>query len=363
MKSVDSAYNFGAGPACLPKSVLKQIKSNILDWHQGMSVMEISHRSQPFMDLMQRAESRLRTLLEIPDAFSVLFMHGGARAQFAAVGLNLYYQSSVADYLITGHWSEEARKEGAKYTAVQVVADGKAQNYTDLPTLSQSQTHHESKYLYYTDNETIHGVEFKEPPQVDKLLLCDMTSNILTRSVDWQRYGLVCASAQKNLGIAGVTVVIVKTDLLNQANPLTPSVMNYQVIADHQSLYNTCPTFAIYVLDLMLSWAEQLGGMPYFEAKAEKMSTALYDFIDNSSLYKSPVKPNARSRMNIPFSLLNPAMETEFLKQADKLGLLALAGHRAVGGCRASLYNAMPEEGLEALIAFMKQFESEQRKC
>lgn len=360
MTNVLSTYNFGAGPSCLPKDVLEQIKADIPDWHQGVSVMEIGHRSNPFMDLMQRAQVRLRTLLQIPDDFSVLFMHGGARTQFSAIGLNLFYQLPVVDYLVTGHWSEEACKEAEKYTHVHVISDNGARNCTDLPEPDQLQTTPESTYLYYTDNETIQGLEFSSSPQVNSLLVCDMTSNILTRPIDWSRYGMVYASAQKNLGISGVTVVIVKSALLGQANPLTPSVMNYEVVAKSQSLYNTCPTFSIYVLDLMLAWVEKMGGVAYFSEKAEKVSNAFYNFIDNSSVYKNVVNPNARSRMNIPFSLLTQEMEAAFLTQASKQGLLALAGHRAVGGCRASFYNAMPEAGVMALIAFMKQFEKEQ---
>lgn len=352
-------YNFSSGPACLPAEVVAKIKADIPDWSQGVSVMEISHRSSKFMGLMQTTEQKLKKLLNIPDDFCILFMHGGARAQFAAVALNLFYQNSVVDYLLTGHWSEEARKEASKYINVHVAADGKTVAYKSIPQFSQADIHPDSNYVHYTDNETIHGIEFREAPNTKQLLIADMTSSILSKPIEWNKFALVYASAQKNLGIAGVTVAILRKSLLNQANPLTPAVMSYQTMAETQSLYNTCPVFPIYVLSLILEWAEQLGGVAYFEEKAKRVSSKLYQCIDESSLYTTPVDVEARSRMNVPFSLRTTEMEVDFLKRAEKQGLLALQGHRVVGGARASIYNAMPEEGVDALVAFMRAYERE----
>lgn len=352
-------YNFSSGPACLPVEVIAKIKADIPDWHQGISVMEISHRSTKFMDLMQNAEHKLKSLLAIPDEFCVLFMHGGARAQFAAVALNLFYQHEVVDYLLTGHWSEEARKEASKYIDVHIAADGKKIAYKSIPKFSQTDIHPDSKYVHYTDNETIHGVEFRDAPKTRQLLISDMTSSILSKPIEWSKFALVYASAQKNLGIAGVTVAIVRKSLLDQENPLTPTVMSYQTMAQTQSLYNTCPVFPIYVLNLILEWAQALGGVAYFEEKAKRISAKLYNCIDESGLYTTPVDVEARSRMNVPFSLRRAEMEADFLNQAEKQGLLALQGHRVVGGARASIYNAMPEAGVDALVAFMRKYEKE----
>lgn len=355
---MQEVYNFGAGPACLPPWVLTKIKADIPDWYHGMSVMEIGHRSAPFLSLIENAEQKLRNLLKIPDDFYVLFMQGGARAQFAAVALNLYHQNNSADYILSGHWSVEAHKEAARFVETRVIADAKAQHYTAIPQIPPQQPHQKSaEFLHYTDNETIHGVEFHTLPEVSSLLVSDMTSSILSKSIDWQRHALIYASAQKNLGIAGVTVVVVRKQLLGNAHPLTPAVLDYQVMAESRSLYNTCPVFPIYVLNLMLEWAVQAGGVEYFDDKAKRLSQKLYAYIDNSNLYRTPAEPSARSRLNIPFSLKTNELDQAFLKTAEQQGLMMLTGHRVVGGCRASLYNAMPESGVDRLLACMQAFE------
>lgn len=354
-----SVFNFGAGPACLPQAVLRQIKNDIPDWFEGMSVMEIGHRTPVFKALIARAEAKLRAILDIPDHFRVLFMQGGARAQFAAIGLNLFTQSQTVDYLVTGHWSKVAAQEAEKYTRVRVLVDGEAIQYKSIPSIDKHRTSLESKYVYYTDNETIHGVAFREAPDVEPLLISDMTSSIVTKKIDWQKHALVFASAQKNLGIAGVTVVVVREDQLGHVHPLTPSVLDYNVMTETQSLYNTSPVFALYVLDLILSWVEQKGGLLHFEEKAQQISQKLYAFIDNSALYYNDVEVSCRSPINIPFNLSKPELTESFGAYMENNRLKALKGHRSVGGYRASLYNAMPIEGVNQLIDHMQRFERE----
>lgn len=359
MADKSSIFNFGAGPACLPKQVLDKIKSDIPNWKDGISVMEIGHRSEPFMEILASAEDKLRSLLNIPENFHVLFMHGGARAQFSAIAMNLFHQSNVGDYIVTGHWSKEALQECARYMPVNIIADGETVRFKNIPKIDPQSISDAAKYVYYADNETIQGIEFHDAPTIDRLLIADVTSSILSKPIEWPKHALVFASAQKNLGIAGVTVVIVRKDLLDHIHPLTPSVLNYDVIAKSQSLYNTLPVFATYVMELVLNWVEQQGGIDYFENKAKTLSKQLYECIDNSKLFVNDIDASVRSRLNIPFSLSNAALDQVFLEQASQRHLLALKGHRAAGGCRASIYNAMPNEGVEHLIAFMKHFENE----
>lgn len=361
----EGIYNFSSGPACLPLPVLEKIKQDIPDWHGGMSVMEISHRSEPFLSLKTRAEDSLRQLLNIPDDFCILFMHGGARMQFSGVGLNIFHQQPVVNFLITGHWSSEAYHEALKYVSCHVVSHSEQNGYTKIEPLtdldSDTNIHPDSKYLYYTDNETIHGIEFLKPPVTRSGLIADMTSSILTKKIDFSKHDLIYASAQKNLGIAGVTLVIVRKSLLGQAHPLTPSVLNYEITAQKSSLYNTPPVFAIYVLDLILEWVKERGGLGTFEQKAKERSTMLYNTIDHSDFYTNKVESEFRSRMNVPFSLPTPVLEEQFIAEAKQQGLLSLKGHRSVGGCRASMYNAMPEAGVVKLVNFMKNFESKNK--
>lgn len=362
MKSKDQKtpiYNFGAGPACLPQAVLAKIKADIPEWYEGMSVMEISHRLPVFMELTQTIEKNIRQLLAVPDDFSVLFMQGGARTQFAAIPLNLLAQNPKANYLITGMWSQLARREAEKFGDIHVVATNEDSNADSIPDRASWDILEEAAYFHYADNETIHGIEFHDLPDVpNALLISDMTSNILTKPLDFSRLGLIYASAQKNLGIAGITLVIVRNSLLEQAPfPYTPSTLDYRLFAQSQSLYNTPPVFCWYVLGLMLEWMLQQGGMAHFSDLSQQKSSRLYQCIDNSNLYTSRVPTNNRSRINVPFQFTNPDLMPTFLEAAAQNGLVQLKGHKAVGGLRASLYNAMPLAGVDALIEFMLDFE------
>ncbi|MBN9288725.1 MAG: phosphoserine transaminase [Gammaproteobacteria bacterium 39-13] len=352
-------YNFGAGPACLPVDVLEQIRDDIPDWYEGMSIMEISHRLPVFMELTQSIEQDLRSLLTIPDEFAVLFMHGGARTQFSAVPLNLLNGSKVADYLVTGHWSDLAYQDAQRYCQPHLVASSKEEHYTKIPEEKEWNFSKQGAYLHYTDNETIHGVEFPHPPKVkDKWLISDMTSNILTKPIDFSSYGLIYASAQKNLGIAGITVVIVRKELLGKEHPFTPPTMSYAFCEKTQSMGNTSPVFCWYVLGLVLKWVKKQGNCETLANACKQKSTLIYDVIDNSNnFYISPVVKEYRSRVNVPFRLPSAELETLFLNEANAIGLKQLKGHKTVGGCRASLYNAMPLEGVEKLAEFMKEFE------
>lgn len=341
----EGTYNFSSGPACLPKPVLQQIREDLPNWHQGMSVMEVSHRSAAFLAVIENATQQLRQLLKIPDSFSILFMHGGAKMQFAAVPLNLFHQEEIVNFLITGYWSKSACQEAEQYVN-HCHAIGHA-----------GERNLQAKFLYYTDNETIQGIEFLDAPNVPHGLIADMTSSILTKPIDFEKHDCIFASAQKNLGIAGVTCVIVRNSLLGQAHPLTPTVLNYQVIQESASLYNTPPVFPIYVLGLVVDWVVAQGGISHFQEKAQYLSQQLYEAIDQSDFYQNNVAPKERSRMNVPFTLPNATLEQRFLEVAAAKGLLNLKGHRIVGGIRASIYNAMPPEGVEKLIAFMREFE------
>ena len=357
-------YNFGAGPACLPNEVLNQIKADIPDWYEGMSIMELSHRAKCVMDLTAEIEADLRKVLSIPEEFAVLFMHGGARGQFSAIPLNCLHSAPVADYLITGMWSKLAYYEAEKYCQPNsVVPIDTLENTFEsrIPDESTWQLSKNAPYLHYTDNETIQGLEFPAVPQITlnphQWLICDMTSNILSRPIDFSRMGLIYASAQKNLGIAGITVVIVRKSLLGKAHPLTPSIFDYKNYYESHSLYNTAPVFCWYVLGLVVKWFIKNGGMPAFEASCAEKSRLVYDVIDHSDFYTNPVFKPHRSRINIPFRLPTEALETLFDQQAWSQGLKQLKGHKAVGGLRASLYNAMPMSGVKDLVDFMKHFE------
>lgn len=349
-------YNFGAGPACLPSEVLDKIRDDIPDWYQGMSIMEISHRLPVVMELTAKIEANLRSLLAIPDDFAVLFMSGGARTQFSAIPMNLLNGKASTDFIITGHWSKLACKDAGSYCQANVVASTEENAFTTLPA-SELTFSKDAPYVHYTDNETIHGVEFKEPPRTDNLLVSDMTSNILTKSLDFSRFGLIYASAQKNLGIAGITVVIVRKSLLGNAHPFTPPTLNYKLYEESLSLLNTPPVFCWYVLGLVLEWVQKQGGLTTISQQVTQKAKLVYDRIDASDFYTNPVQQNARSRVNIPFRLPTAALENEFIAQAEKSGLKQLKGHKVVGGCRASLYNAMPLAGVKALCDFMQHFE------
>jgi phosphoserine aminotransferase len=350
-------YNFGAGPGMLPASVIERIKADLPDWHRGMSVMEISHRSVIFEKLIQNIKSTLRLLLAIPDNYEILFFQGGARAQFTMVPMNLLGPDLIANHVITGYWSKLAYQDACKYGRMDIVATSEPNFYLDIPEQNSWRLTKEAYYLHYTDNESIHGVEFPFIPDVPLPLVADMTSNILTRPVDVSKYAVIYASAQKNLGIAGLAIVIVNPAYLRSGLISTPLLYDYNIAIKHNSMLNTPPTFALYVTGLILEWLLEQGGVSAIEEKNTRKAKKLYDYIDSSYLYENKIEKTYRSRTNIPFTLKVRSLESNFLQEAESNGLIQLKGHKLVGGIRASLYNAMPEEGVDALIEFMKEFE------
>ncbi len=353
------AFNFGAGPGALPEPVLEQVRAELLDLRgAGMSVMEMSHRSREFMALAKQAEADLREVLAIPAHYQVLFLQGGAQGQFAAVPLNLLGAKRGADYVNTGHWSKRAIAEGARFCKVNVAASSEASGFTTVPAQREWELSPEAAYVHYTPNETIGGVEFPWIPDTGELpLVADMSSTILSRPLDVSRFGLIYAGAQKNIGPAGLTVVIVREDLLGRARADVPSVLHYKLQAENDSMLNTPPTFAWYVAGLVFDWLKRRGGLEAMAKLNKRKADKLYACIDNSGgFYRSPVDPACRSWMNIPFTLADSTLDSVFLDEAKAVGLLALKGHRAVGGMRASIYNAMPEEGVDTLVQFMNQF-------
>lgn len=351
-------FNFSAGPAVLPEVVLEQAKAELLDWQgTGMSVMEMSHRGQAFMAIASEAETDLRALLNIPEHYQVLFLQGGASAQFAMIPMNLLGNKKQADYLNTGSWSEKAIAEAHHFAKVNVVASSSAQQFMTVPERTTWQCDEQAAYFHYTPNETIQGVEFHFIPEVgDVPLVADMSSTILSRPIDVSKYGLIYAGAQKNIGPAGLTVVIIREDLLDKSLPNTPTIFNYATLAKDKSMYNTPPTFAWYIAGLVFKWLKREGGLAAMGQRNQRKAEKLYAAIDNSTFYRNPVDPRYRSWMNVPFILDSPDLDKTFLTQAKEAGLLTLAGHRSVGGMRASIYNAMPEEGIQALIDFMHNF-------
>jgi phosphoserine aminotransferase len=353
-------FNFAAGPATLPAPVLEQVRDELLDWQGcGASVMEVSHRSKPFMDVARESEALLRNLLGVPDSYRVLFLQGGARAQFAAVPLNLAQPGASADYLNTGIWSKLAIAEAERFLAhVHLAADEAASGYSTVPAPQALRLTGGAAYLHYTANETIGGVEFHHiPDSAPAPLVADMSSTLLSRPLPVEKFGLIYAGAQKNLGPAGLTVVIVRAELLGRARPGTPAVWDYRKVADEGSMLNTPPVFAWYVAALVLRWIKAQGGLEAMAQRNRAKSQLLYQSIDASGFYANAVPAGSRSWMNVPFRLPSPALEAQFTAAARAAGLINLEGHRAVGGLRASLYNAMPLAGVEALVAFMKEFE------
>jgi phosphoserine aminotransferase len=352
-------FNFSAGPAALPAEVLEQVRDELLDWHGvGASVMEISHRGKSFLGIAQQAEADLRELLSIPSIYKVLFLQGGATAQFAGIPLNLTTRESVADYVNTGAWSKKAIAEAKKYCRVNVAADAADSKYTSIPALAQWRLTPGASYVHYTPNETIGGVEFHWVPETGSApLAADFSSTILSRPVDVARFGVIYAGAQKNIGPPGLAVVIVHEDLLGRARPHVPAVIDWTAMAADGSMYNTPASFSWYVAGLVFQWLKRQGGVAAMErlnrAKAEK----LYAAIDGSGFYRNPVDPACRSWMNVTFTLVRPELDAAFLEGAKAAGLMGLAGHRAVGGMRASIYNAMTMAGVDALIAWMREFE------
>ena len=352
-------YNFSAGPAVLPKEVLQQARDEMLDWHgSGMSVMEMSHRGKEFMQIASEAEADLRELMTIPANYKVLFLQGGAHAQFSMIPMNLLRGKTSADYLDSGLWSVKAIDEAARYCQVNVVASSKDKNYTYAPAQAAWQLNPDAAYVHYTSNETIGGVEvFWTPETGDVPLVADMSSHILSRPIDVNKFGLIYAGAQKNIGPAGLTIVIVRDDLIGQTLPGTPTMFDYKTHADHDSMYNTPPTYGIYMAGLVFKWLKANGGLAAMEKTNILKADLLYDYLDSTDFYHAPVAKENRSRMNIPFRIADASLDAAFLEQAGKQGLLQLKGHKLVGGMRASIYNAMPIEGVKTLIEFMKDFE------
>jgi phosphoserine aminotransferase len=357
--STHRVFNFSAGPAMLPQPVLEQAQAELMDWKgSGMSVMEVSHRGADFVELAARSEATLRELLGVPDDYHVLFLAGGATLQFASVPLNLAPPDSTVDYVLTGSWGKKASGEAARYATVNIAADGARGKYTEIPDPSGWRLSDDAAYLHYTPNETIVGVEFHSVPEVSNApLVADMSSTILSRPIDVSRFGVIYAGAQKNIGAAGIAVVIVRKDLTGRARKETPGVIDYKMMADNQSMWNTPPTFSWYISALVFDWIKAEGGLRALGERNRRKAEKLYTAIDRSGFYDNPVKPACRSWMNVPFTLADADLDKSFLEQAAAEGLTNLKGHRLVGGMRASLYNAMPEAGVEALIAFMGEFE------
>ncbi|MEW5889348.1 MAG: 3-phosphoserine/phosphohydroxythreonine transaminase [Pseudomonadota bacterium] len=353
-------FNFSAGPAALPEEVLKQAAQEMLDWQgSGQSVMEMSHRGKEYMSIHEQAEKDLRELLAIPANYKVLFLQGGATLQFAMVPLNLLAGRGRADYVHTGEWAKKAIKEAKLFCEVNIAASGEDKNFTYVPGQDGWKLSKDAAYVHYTANETIGGVEFHWVPQTgDVPLVCDMSSNILSKPIDVSRYGLIYAGAQKNIGPAGLTIVIVREDLIGRAAPRTPLMLDYKTHADNDSMYNTPPTYAVYIAGLVFQWLKRNGGLAAMEKRNIEKAALLYDYLDRSRFFLSPVRSQDRSRMNVPFTLKNPELDDEFLKGAKARGMVQLKGHRSVGGMRASIYNAMPVEGVRALVEYMKEFEA-----
>jgi phosphoserine aminotransferase len=350
-------FNFAPGPATLPLEVLEQARDELIDWHgSGMSVMEISHRSKAFIAVAAEAEADLRELLAIPSNYRVLFMQGGATAQFAAIPMNLSGAGSVVDYVNTGSWSKKALGEARRYCRVNVAADAAASNYTTVPPRESWKLSADAAFVHYTPNETIGGVEFPFVPEVAAPLVADMSSTILSRPIEVSRFGLIYAGAQKNIGPSGICVVIVREDLLGRARDYTPSVWDYQAVAAEGSMLNTPPTFGWYFAGLVFKWLRRQGGLPAMEQRNRAKAQLLYRTIDESGFYRNPVDPACRSWMNVPFLLPRAELEKPFAAEAARAGLTNLEGHRSVGGMRASIYNAMPLEGVQALCDFMREF-------
>jgi phosphoserine aminotransferase len=352
-------FNFSAGPAMLPEPVLIRAREEMLDWSgSGLCVAEMSHRGSEFMQIARQAETDLRTLLAIPDHYRVLFLQGGASLQFAMVPLNLLRSRGCADYLVTGSWSKKALAEARRYGEIQCAATTEPVRFTDAPGQDALTLSDQAAYVHYTPNETIEGVEFPYIPETHGIpLVGDFSSTLLSRPIDISQFGVIYAGAQKNIGPAGLTLVIIREDLLGGARPETPTMLDYRTHADNESMYNTPPTYAWYLAGLVFNWLLELGGLEAMAKINQRKANRLYTMIDQSSFYHNPVTLSARSWMNVPFTLADPQLDGPFLKQAAANGLLTLKGHRSVGGMRASIYNAMPEAGVEALVDFMAEFE------
>jgi len=355
-------YNFSAGPAALPTEVLEQAQAEMLDWNgSGVSVMEMSHRGKDYMSIAAKAEADLRELMTIPDNYKVLFLQGGASSQFAMVPINLLNGKKKADYLLTGQWSKKAVAEAKRYCEVNLVADTTDSKFTTVPDETSLKFDPEAAYVHYTPNETIVGVEFDYIPDTgDVPLVADMSSTIMSRAIDVSKFSVIYAGAQKNIGPAGLTIVIVRDDLIGHADSSMPVMFDYKTFVDHDSMYNTPPTYSWYLAGLVFALGLKKGGMSAIEEVNKRKAEKLYQAIDDSAFYSNPVDVKNRSWMNVPFILANADLDAAFIEQAAAKGLTTLKGHRSVGGMRASIYNAMPEAGVDALIAFMQEFEQTQ---
>ena len=353
-------FNFSAGPAALPESVLRQAADEMLDWHgSGMSVMEMSHRGKEFIAIHAEAESLLRELLAVPKNYKVLFMQGGAIGENAIVPMNMLRGHASADYINTGEWSKKSIKEAKKYAKVNVAASSEETHFDRIPKRETWQLDPNAAYVHICANETIGGIEYHAIPDTGSVpLVADVSSNILSKPLDVSKFGLVYGGAQKNIGPAGLTIVIVRDDLLGGALPITPSAFNYKEQAENDSMLNTPPTYAIYIAGLVFNWIKAQGGLGAMAAHNRAKAALLYNFLDESDFFVSPIVPEDRSLMNAPFKLRNESLDAEFLKGAEERGMVQLKGHRSVGGMRASMYNAMPTEGVRALVAYMKEFEA-----
>ena len=351
-------FNFSAGPAVLPEPVLEQAQAEMLDWQgSGKSVMEVSHRGADFVELAAHSEATLRRILGIPDDYHVLFLAGGATLQFASIPLNIAPEGSTVDYVITGSWGEKAASEAARYATVNIAANGAPGKFTEIPAPSTWRVSDSAAYLHYTPNETIVGVEFHNVPEVsDAPLVADMSSTILSRPIDVSKFGVIYAGAQKNIGAAGLAVLIVRKDLAGKARRVTPGVIDFKTMAETDSMWNTPPTYPWYIAALVFDWIKAEGGLEALGARNRRKAGKLYAAIDGSGFYRNPVKPECRSWMNVPVTLADEKLDKLFLQQAEAAGLTNLKGHRLVGGMRASIYNAKPEAGLDALIDFMEDF-------
>lgn len=356
-------YNFSAGPAMLPEAVLKQAADEMLDYQgSGMSVMEMSHRSKTYDAIHKDAEALLRELMNIPDDYYVLFLQGGASTQFSAVPLNLMNGSGKADVVHTGNWSKKAIAEAKRYGTVNIVASSEDKTFTYIPELDPSSFSKDADYFYIVTNNTIYGTRFTSIPEPEVPLVADMSSNILSEVYDISKFAVIFAGAQKNIGPAGVTIVIVRKDLVGNARDITPVMLDWKVQADADSLYNTPPCYAIYIAKLVFEHLKKHGGVPAMQSQNEEKAAILYDYLDQSDLFKATVAPKDRSLMNVPFVTGNADLDAQFVKEAAESGFVTLKGHRSVGGMRASIYNAMPVEGVKKLVEFMKAFEQKTKK-
>lgn len=360
---MERVYNFSAGPSMLPLEVLEKAQKEMLNYDgTGQSVMEMSHRSKDYEAIIESAEALLREIMNINDNYKVLFLQGGASTQFAMIPLNLFSQKKVADYVNTGQWSKKAISEAKRYGKVNVVGDSSDKNFSYIPELDESKFTKDADYFHITLNNTIYGTKYNKLPQTGNVpLVSDISSIILSEVIDVSKFGLLYAGAQKNIGPAGLTVVIIREDLIGKAMDITPTMLNYKIHADNGSMYNTPPTYSIYISKLVFEWVKSKGGVSELQKINEQKANILYDFLDNSKMFKGTVVKKDRSLMNIPFITGNEQLDIKFVKEASKCGIVNIKGHRTVGGMRASIYNAMPIEGVKALVEFMKKFEMDNK--